>query len=178
MSIEQHGTTEKMRHVPPLEWLLERLRGAWRERLDKLAMATISATTEPPPSEEVREAELLLRRICGWLQTLVQQIRGRRPERHSDSDLHVLLLYSMDQCTAALETLDSAAFRCRTPFHEFETSEGEAIYEQILIILALTGRLEEAVARFDPDISFRLMESLLPPMSRVALKDQPAESMH
>jgi len=161
MAIERHGETEEMRHVPPLEFLLDRVSGELRFRVDTLLNAVMQrASSLPTPIEEE------LRSLIRWLDRLGDVLRHHRTNGH-ESDLRVRIDRAFQNATQALSSVDRSLFRRRSPFHLFERSRGEQAFAAILAAFRSTDRLTALVGELDPDIRLKLMEKMLPPIHEI-----------
>ncbi|HEY5609904.1 MAG TPA: hypothetical protein VIL97_01750, partial [Thermoanaerobaculia bacterium] len=158
MAIERHGETEEMRHVPPLDFLLDHVSGELRFRVDTLFNAALQRSNSlPPPIDEG------FRSMIRWLDRLSDVLRHHRPNG-PEGDLRARIDRAFQNATHALSSADRNLFRRRSPFHLFERSRGEQAFAAMLAAFRSTDRLVSLVADIDPDIRLKLMEKYLPPI--------------
>lgn len=161
MPIERHGETEVMRHVPEVDFLLERLNGDLRWRVDTLWNAALSrGGALPSPIEQE------FRCVIRWLDRIADVVRHHRANG-PENDLRSRLDRAVQNATQALSHVDRNLFRRRSPFHLFERSRGEQAFAAFLAAYRATERLVPLVAELDPDISLKLIQKVLPPMPEI-----------
>lgn len=166
MPIEQFGTTERMRHIPPVEDLIR--------RLDLEVRKTVRAifergTTEKPEISAGVDARL--KRLCRSIERVVEIARHGKPMASpANADIRGKIESATANAVGALSTLDRVHFTERTPFNSFERSRGEMLHSAVLIVIRQTRELVDEVAQTYPAI--RELISAVPPIEirRIELK--------
>lgn len=158
MPIEQFGTTERMRHIPPVEDLIR--------RLDLEVRKTIRAifergSTEKPEVSAAVDAHL--KRLCRSIERVVEIARHGKP-MHSpaNADIRGRIESATANAVGALSALDRVHFTQRTPFNSFDRSRGEMLHSAVLIVIRQTRDLVDEVAQSYPAI--RELISSVPPI--------------
>jgi hypothetical protein len=151
---ETWGKNERMRHVPPLGWITEKVDIDLRRRLDKLVA---SAGTQP--SSEAVETEL--RAVCRALDRLADAAKFSRPTNHAPSEIGARITWSINHAVSALGSLDANLFGRRYPFQTLERSKGETLYGALLVVIEHVHRLTTLLRSADPRLDERLLEGLV-----------------
>lgn len=158
MPIEQFGTTERMRHIPPVEDLIR--------RLDLEVRKTIRAIFERGSTEKPEipaGVEAHLKRLCRSIERVVEIARNGRPmSSPPNTDIRGKIESATANAVGALSALDRVHFTQRTPFHSFDRSRGEMLHSAMLIVIRQTRDLVDQVAQTYPAI--RELISATPPV--------------
>jgi len=174
MPLEQFGTTERMRHIPPVEDLIR--------RLDLEVRKTIRAIFERGSVEKPEispEVESHLKRLCRSIERVAEIARHGKPMPSSpNTDTRGKLESATANAVGALSVLDRVHFTQRTPFNSFERSRAEMLHSAVLIVIKQTRELVDEVARSYPAIR-ELIASVAPIEIRmIELKAaEPAEAV-
>lgn len=151
--LETWSTNERMRHVPPVGWMLEKLDGDLRRRLD-----TLCAPLEMLFADDVTrvEADSAIRGVAAALERVAEVARHSRGTSHPPNDPARRLTASLEHAITSLRTLDPDLIGRRFPFQAFERSKAEPLYAAVLAALFASRRLVDAIRAIDPDIDGRL----------------------
>ncbi len=156
-TLETWAQNEPMRHVPPIQWMIEKLDHDARRRIELLTAAFEPLASSDPRRGPIEEA---LRSVCSAADRLAEAARHTRPPT-PPSDLASRISWSMNNAVSSLRTIDANAFGRRYPFHTFERSKAESVYAALLIILKRLERVVPLVRAVDPAIDERLLQGLV-----------------
>jgi hypothetical protein len=152
--LETWGKNERMRHIPPVEWLIEKVDGDLRRRIEKLyPSATRSASSETIEGE--------LRALCRAIDRLADTAKFSRGANHAPSELGPRLTWALDHAVSCLRSLDANLFGRRYPFQTFERSKSELTYGALLVVIDHVHRLTTLIRLVDPQVDERLLEGLV-----------------
>lgn len=156
--LESHHSNERMRHIPPLEWLVNKLEGDVRRRVDMLLV--VHHTLH---HDDVRRADLEgpLRALCRAIERVADAVRHGRNNHHAPQELGAHLVWSIEHAAAALRTLDPELFGRRYPFHAFERSRGESVYGALIVALMALDRAIIIGRAIDPTLDEKLYAHLV-----------------
>jgi len=161
MPIEQFGTTERMRHIPPIEDLIR--------RLDLEVRKTIRAVFERGSSEkpEISAAvDAHLKRLCRSIERVVEIARHGKPMGSPhNADIRSKIESATANAVGALSALDRLHFTQRTPFNLFDRSRGEMLHSAVLIVIKQTRDLVDEVA-----LSYPAIRELISPVSPIEIR--------
>src|SRR5438445_7435600 len=152
--LETWGKNERMRHVPSLGWLIEKLDVDLRKRVDKLC-ASISSQ----PSNEA--VDVTMRALCLAIDRLADTARFSRASSQAPAEIAARITWSINHALSSLGTLDANLFGRRYPFHTFERSKSEALYGALLVVIDHVRRLTIVTRSIDAGIDERLLEGLV-----------------
>lgn len=145
-----------MRHIPTLQTVIERVGTVYRHRVE-VALEVMRAGSLPP--ETAKELERHIQSAAQWLERTADLARRtRHPSRHETHDPAARLRAAVDSATDALQHLNPADFRVRAPFHKFETSAAEPIWESVLAAGYAISLLCEALSANDRDLWWRIYD--------------------
>lgn len=166
--LEIHAQNERMRHIPSLDWIVRKLEGDVRKRMDLLldVLRTL-------PNDDPRHADLEgpLRAFCRSLDRLAEAARHGRTN-HAPNEISAHLRWSLEHAVANLRGLDAETFGRREPFHHFDRSRSEPLYGAFLAVLCALERTFDTARPIDPFLDERLYAHLVqldPPMRREKL---------
>ena len=155
--LETWANNERMRHVPPIDWMAQKIDSDVRKRVVKLtaAYAGLAATD---PRHVTIEAEL--RALCKAVERLADTAK---PSRHNGqlSDVPARIDAQLTHAAAALRSLEQTPFGRRNPYHAFDRSKAEPVYAALLAVLSHTDNLLQLVRTIDPNIDERMLEGLV-----------------
>ena len=146
--LETWGKNERMRHVPPVEWMIEKLDRDLRRRV---AILCSSAA----PNEQV-DAEL--KSLCRAIDRLADAAKYSRASNHIPSEIGPRIDFAITHAVSSLGSLDASLFGRRYPFHSFERSKAEAIYGALLIVIDHVHRLTPMIRAIAPGVDEKLLE--------------------
>lgn len=172
MTIEDPATTDRMRHLPSLERVIEKVDQNFRQRADLCYQIAFGSAHEDRDVE--REVEERLRRFIEALGDL-SAAAGKRTGSHQQDHLRVALERVLDETVAALRNIDSESFARRQPYNRFPRSRWESIFSCYLRARWKLNDLLPLVDTLDPDSSMKLLE-LESPREMPTLASAPALS--
>ena len=146
--LETWGKNERMRHVPPVEWMIEKLDRDLRRRV---AILCSSAA----PNEQV-DAEL--KSLCRAIDRLADAAKYSRASNHMPSEIGPRIDFAITHAVTSLGSLDANLFGRRCPFHSFERSKAESIYGALLIVIDHVHRLTQMIRAIAPGVDEKLLE--------------------
>ncbi len=155
--LETWALNEPMRHVPTIQWVIEKLERDVRRRLDIL-----TAATEPLPASDPQRApiEEALRRVCTALDRLADAARHSR-SGNPPADLASRISWSMTNAISSLRTVDANAFGHRYPYHTSERSKAEYVYAALLLLLYRLEKVVPLVREADRTVDEHLLQGLV-----------------
>jgi hypothetical protein len=159
---------ERMRHIPAVEWMVQKVDGDVRRRID-LILEVLRAAAHDDPQHAAIEATLRL--LCRCLDRLAEAARHSRAN-HAPHEIGAHLHWSLDHALQNLRSLDPETFGRREPFHHFERSRAESVYGALLSVLTSVDRAIIPARAVDPTLDERLYADLVKletPMRREAL---------
>jgi hypothetical protein len=155
--LEVWGRNEVMRHVPTLDWIVQKLDRDLRARIHTLYAPVASLAADDPRRATIED---LLRSVCRAVDRLGDTARHSRAG-NPPNDLGDRLEWSIGHAVSCLNTLDANLFGRRCPFHSFDRSKSEAIYGALLAVISAVHRLATLVRTIDPDVDLRLLDGLV-----------------
>jgi hypothetical protein len=156
--LETHAHNERMRHIPSLTWMAQKLDGDIRRRIEKLWLPYSDLAASDPRHPRM-EAEL--RALCRSLERVADVARRHRAHHHPPNDLGSRLNWTISEAVSSLNTAEAATFGRRFPFHTFERSNAEPLWAAMLVVIQHVQKLVELVREIDPEIDERVFEGLV-----------------
>lgn len=144
---ETWGKNERMRHVPTIEWILDKLDRDLRRRIAILASSTMN---------EAIDAEL--KALCRAIDRLADAAKHSRQAAQPPGEIGARIDAAITHAVSCLRSLDANLFGRRYPFHTFERSKGEAIYSALLVIIYRVLRVTDLVRGVDRTVDEKLLE--------------------
>jgi hypothetical protein len=157
---ESWAANERMRHVPPVAWILQKVDVDLRRRID-LLLAPISSL---PADDAHRPAlEPVLRSLCRGFDRLAEVARQGRGggNGHAPQELIARIHWALEQAVACVRGIDAELLGRRYPLQTFERSKAEPLYAALLLVIDAVDRLTSIVRTLDPRIDERLYEPLV-----------------
>lgn len=155
--LETWGQNERMRHVPPIGWILEKLDGDVRRTINKLwspyASLPADDSRHPPLEAEFRA-------LCRSLDRLAEAARHGRTNG-APGELGARIGWSVEHAVAAIRSVDASLFGRRYPVQTHERSKAEPVYAGLLVVIQHLQRLHPLVLAVDPDLDEKLLEGLV-----------------
>lgn len=148
-----------MRHVPPLEYIREKVDNELRIKVRILAEGAFEGEYDRHLLDAV---EPQLKAICTALDRITECAAQTRAPSHGSSSLAVRLQHAFTTAVDALARLDPAEFRKRPPLNSFTRSRGETIHAYLLMIIGHVRSLTDLIGRKRPDVLRQLIESFYP----------------
>lgn len=155
--LEHWQQNERMRHVPPLPWIVEKLDHDIRGRLEKLLVPWSGVSAADPRHAPI---ELELRAICRALDRVADIVRRGR-SGHAPNELTARLRWALDHAVTNLTAADASTFGRRFPFQTLERSYAEPLWGAVLSLIQHVQNLIPLIREVEPDIDERLYEGLV-----------------
>ena len=155
---ETWSHNERMRHVPTIAWMVQKLDGDLRHRIEKLH-AVYTNLPLSDPRHAVIEQEF--RGVCRAIDRVADVARRPRGGAHPPADLANRISWSVSHAVTNLREADVDTFGRRLPFQTFERSNAEPLWAAILAAISHVQRLVPMIREIDPQIDERLYEGLV-----------------
>lgn len=158
--LEQWPQNERMRHVPSLAWIIEKLDRDVRRRLEKLLVPWSDVHPGDPRHARIEQE---LRAVCRGLDRVgeVAARRGRGNHHHPPNDVTHRVRWSLDHAVQNLQHAEAETFGRRFPFQTFERSNAEPLWGATLSVIQHVQNLVPLIREIEPDIDERLYEGLV-----------------
>jgi hypothetical protein len=156
--LESHPLNERMRHIPALSWIVQKLDDDLRHRIERLWLP-YSDLPASDPRHPAMEAEF--RALCRSLDRIADVARRHRPHPHPPNDLGNRVTWTLSQAVNALHAADAETFGKRFPFQTFERSNAEPLWAAVLAAIQHVRTLVELVREIEPEIDERMYEGLV-----------------
>jgi hypothetical protein len=150
--LETWGKNERMRHVPPVEWMIEKLDRDLRRRIVILC-ASATSTNDVIDSAQ--------RGLCRAIDRLGDIAKYSRAANHAPAEMGARLDFAITHAVSCLRSLDANLFGRRYPFQNFERSKAEPIWGAFLVVIDRVHRLASIARAMDPLVDERLLEGLV-----------------
>lgn len=155
--LEHWPENERMRHVPSLQWIIQKLDQDVRRRLEKL-LVPYSDVASADPRHAPLESEL--RALCRSLDRVADVARRGR-NGHAPNEISARVRWTLDHAVQNLTAADAETFGRRFPFHTFERSNAEPLWGAVLGVLQHLQNLVPLIREIEPDIDERMYEGLV-----------------
>ena len=156
--LETWGKNERMRHVPPASWLLRKVEGDLRRRVEIVC----DSFGHLNPTDAARtHAEAALTALCRGLDRIADTAKHARSNGHAGADIASKVREGLQHAIAALNALDENLFGRRYPFHTNERSKAEPLVGALLVVIDALSRAVEILRRADPALDERLLDGLV-----------------
>lgn len=149
---------ERMRHIPSISWMIQKLEGDLRPRIDKL-FAVYAALPAGDPRHAVLEQEF--RTLCRAIDRVADVARRPRGNNHPPAELVHRISWGISHAVTNLKEADSDTFGRRFPFQTFERSNAEPLWAAMLAVIDHVHRIIPRIREIDPAIDERLYEGLV-----------------
>ena len=154
--LEAWSDTERMRHIPSISWMVEKLDHDLRRRIDLLWNAATAA------SAVASDLEKEFRALCRSLDRVADVARRTRGNHHHPpAELGGRIYWSMNHTVSNLNAVDGETFGRRFLFHTAERSHAEPLWAAMLAVIEHVHRLTSLVRPIDPGIDERMYEGLV-----------------
>lgn len=157
-ALEVWAQNERMRHIPPVSWIIEKLDGDLRRRVELEVSVFDSLASADPRHQPIAEA---LRGICDAFDDLAEAARHVRGPLHPPAEIAHRIPWSINTALSSLRNVDASMFGRRQPFHTFERSPAEAVYGALLVVIQQIERVVPLIREIDPATDERLNASLV-----------------
>ncbi|HEV7240387.1 MAG TPA: hypothetical protein VGQ36_14195 [Thermoanaerobaculia bacterium] len=163
--LEQWPQNERMRHIPPIPWIIQKLDHDVRRRIERLLVPYSDVA-----SNDLRHGALdvELRALCRSLDR-VAFVSGRGRHGHAPNDLPSKVRWSLDHAIGNLSAMDADTFGRRYPMQTFERSNAEPLWGALLGVIQHLQKLVPLIREIEPEIDERMYEglvNLIEPMRR------------
>lgn len=157
--LETWGKNERMRHVPPVEWIVRKLDVDLRRRIDILFAAFAALTLDDSRRSKIESEFRSLCRAIDRLADVAKYSRGN--DSHAPSDLGPRISWAITHAVANLNSLDANLFGRRYPFQTLERSKAETLVAALLVVMNHVGRITSLARGIDPALDERLLAGLV-----------------
>ena len=147
--LETWGKNERMRHVPAIEWIIDKLDRDLRRRISILSSSTMN---------EAIDAELKV--LCRAIDRLGDAAKHGRAATQPPAEIGARIDFAVTHAVSCLRSLDPTLFGRRYPFQTFERSKAEFILGALLVVIDRVHRVTELVRSADPTVDERLLEQV------------------
>jgi hypothetical protein len=155
--LETWGKNERMRHIPPVEWIAGKVDGDLRRRID-IACASFERLSATDPRRSA--AEQALNAVCRSLERVADVAKHTRPAT-SGGDVAARVRDAVHHAVANLNTIDGTLFGRRYPVQTFERSKAEPLFGAILATINGLNRAVEILRETDSSLDERLLDGLV-----------------
>jgi hypothetical protein len=155
--LEQWPRNERMRHIPPLRWVVEKLDQDIRRRVEKLLVPWSDIGPADPRHARIENE---LRALCRSLDRVADVARRGKPS-HAPNDLTSRVRWSLDHAIQNLNAADPETFGRRFPFQTFERSNAEPLWGAMLGVIQHVQALVPLIREIEPEIDERMYEDLV-----------------
>jgi hypothetical protein len=156
--LETHAHNERMRHVPSILWIVQKLDGDVRHHVEKLWLPYSDLPASDPRHPALEAA---FRSLCKALDRVADVARRHRHHPHPPNDLGSRMGWAISQAVTALSSADAETFGRRFPYHTFERSNAEPLWAATLTVLQRVQHLIELTREIDPQIDEQIYEGLV-----------------
>ena len=151
--LETWGKNERMRHIAPIAWIVRKVDGDLRRRID-IACASYDTLSDRSAAEPPMTA------LCRSLDRLADVAKHGRQAQHS-VDMTSKIHEALGHAVTNLNSLDDSLFGRRYPFQTLERSKAEPLIGALLIVIQALERVVVALRKLDPGLDERLLEGLV-----------------
>ncbi|HVE69918.1 MAG TPA: hypothetical protein VNI54_01015 [Thermoanaerobaculia bacterium] len=156
--LEHWPGNERMRHVPPLSWTIQKLDQDVRRRLEKLLVPWSDIGPADPRHARIEQE---LRAVCRSIDRVADVASRRGRGGHPPNEVTARVRWSLDHAVQNLTAADAETFGRRFPFHTFERSNAEPLWGALLAVLQHVQNLVPLIREIEPDIDERMYEGLV-----------------
>ncbi|MEO8216032.1 MAG: hypothetical protein ABI718_03010 [Acidobacteriota bacterium] len=156
MTREDPAAHTRMRHVPPLSFVMDKIDNDYRRR----ALLLYDAVFERSGNQASEALDIIAAEfasLCRCIERIGELTRHGRlhhgPHETPRDRIQRAIEFAMD----GLKGTDGENFGRRETIHSFDKSDGETIYAALLVVGFHLRQLTEKAAVFDPDIYADLM---------------------
>ena len=156
--LESHAQNERMRHIPALPWMVQKLDVDLRRRIEKLWLPYSDLAASDPRHPAL---EAGIRALCRAIDRVGAIARHHRGNPHPPNDLGSRVTWTINQAVGNLTGVDVETFGKRFPFQTLERSNNEPLWAAMLSVIQHVQKLVPMVREIEPDIDERLYEGLV-----------------
>lgn len=156
--LEIWSANERMRHVPPTDWIARKIDADVRRRAQHVLTSAESLPAEDPRRAEIETA---LESLCAALEQLADVARRPRAPHHPPHRLRDRLPWAIELAAGAVSSMDPETAGRRLPFQTFERSNSEPLFASLLTVISRLQRAIPLARAVDPGLDERLLENLV-----------------
>ncbi len=156
--LETWPQNERMRHIPAIGWLSQKLDSDLRRKIDALWLAYSRLPADDPHHAELEKE---FRLLCRALDRVADVARRTRGSHHPPTELGQRITWGLNHAVSNLGLVDSETFGRRFPFQTFERSNAEPLWAAMLSVIEHVHRLIELVREIDRGIDEQMFEGLV-----------------
>ena len=157
--LENWADNERMRHIPTIAWMVQKLDGDVRNRVSKLARSFTASPADHPQHAPLNDAFQVLCRALDRLAEIAKHARGNA--QPPSNDLATRVNWSITHAVSHLNMVDTSTFGRRFPVQTLDRSKGEPLYAALLMALHQVEKITELVRQVDPRIDEHLLEGVV-----------------
>jgi hypothetical protein len=155
--LEVWANNERMRHVPRADWIVRKVDGDLRRRID---IVCSSYEQLIPSDPRHASAEQALTSLCRSLERLADAAKHAHTKPHGGA-LTARVRDALQHAVTNLRTLDENLFGRRYPFQTLERSKAEPLVGALLTVIYSLDRVVKVLRETDRSIDERLLEGLV-----------------
>lgn len=156
--LEQWQKNEPMRHIPPIAWIVAKVDGDVRKRLEMFLSIFENLPSADPRHRGAEEAMLA---VCRSLDKLAEASRKTRSVLHPPSELTFRIPWSVNTAVSVLKNADANTFGRRQPFQSFDRSGAESVYAALVVVLQRIDAAATILREIDPTVDEKLYGPLV-----------------
>jgi len=153
--LERWSANERMRHIPALPWIAQKLDHDLRRRIELLWNVYANHPHDAAMEKEFRGLCRCIDRVAD----VAKRTRGN--QHHPPTEIGQRLRWSLNHAVSVLNSVETETFGRRFPFHTFERSNGEPLWAAMLSVIEHVHRLTALARPLDPAIDEQLYEGLV-----------------
>lgn len=156
--LETWSHNERMRHVPSVAWMVQKLDVDLRRRIDKL-FAVYAGLEHHHPAHAALEQQF--RALCRAIDRVADVARRHRGQNHPPTDLGHRISWGLSHAVSNLQSMDPETAGKRLPFQTFERSNAEPLNAALLTVIEQTHRLHDTIRPIAPGIDEQIYADLV-----------------
>src|SRR5438067_11992085 len=121
---EEWHSNERMRHVPRVHWIADKVDGDLRTRIER-ACSTVESVAAGDPRRQAGDE--VIRTVCRAVEHLAELAKHTRGQLHPPNALSRHVSWSIQHAVASLRAADDDAIGRRYPLETFERSKAEPL---------------------------------------------------
>jgi len=156
--LETWSHNERMRHIPLLSWMIDKIEIDVRRRFEIL-FTPFSSLEPGDPRHAPIDAEL--RALIRALDRVADVAKRPKNPSHPPNDIAPRMNWSINHAVGNLQGVDPETFAKRFPFQTFERSNAEPLTAAMLAVIAHLQKVHELVRAIDPAVDERIYANLV-----------------
>jgi hypothetical protein len=145
--LETWGKNERMRQIPSVEWLVNKLDRDLRRRINILLTVPLNETTEGE-----------IKNLCRAIDRLADAAKYSRAAVQPPQEMAARIDFAITHAVSCVNALDANLFGRRYPFQTHERSKAESVYGALLVVIDRVHRLTQMIRTLDHSIDEKLFE--------------------